>query len=66
MKKTHVIGFVFVLALGIGAYMLQTPAPSEPTAPGFGAANATQAGEINTSTILEMTLGAEDAPIQMT
>jgi len=66
MKKTHVLGFVFVLALGIGAYMVQAPAPSGPTAPGFGAANATQAGEIDTSSILEMTLGAEDAPIQMT
>ena len=66
MKKTYAIGLVFVLALGIGAYMVQAPAPSGPTAPGFGAANATQAGEIDTSSILEMTLGAKDAPIQMT
>ena len=66
MKKTYAIGLVFVLALGIGAYMVQAPAPSGPTAPGFGAANATQAGEIDTSSILEMTLGAKNAPIQMT
>jgi len=66
MKKTYVIGLAFILALGIGAYMVKAPTPSGLTAPGFGAANATEAGEINTSSILEMTLGAEDAPIQMT
>ena len=65
MKKTYVIGLVFVLALGIGAYMVKTPAPSGLTGPSFGAANATGAGEIDTSSILEMTLGAKDAPIQM-
>ncbi|MDG1744632.1 MAG: DsbA family protein [Planktomarina sp.] len=65
MKKTYVIGLVFVLALGIGAYMVKTPAPSGLTGPSFGAANATEAGEIDTSSILEMTLGAKDAPIQM-
>ena len=66
MKKTYVIGLAFILALGIGAYMVKAPTPSGLTAPGFGAANATEAGEINTSSILEMTLGAKDAPIQMT
>ena len=66
MKKTYVIGLVFVLALGIGAYIVKAPAPLGLTAPGFGAANATEAGKIDTSSILEMTLGAEDAPIQMT
>ena len=66
MKKTYVIGLAFILALGIGAYMMKAPTPSGLTAPGFGAANATEAGEIDTSSILEMTLGAEDAPIQMT
>mgnify|MGYP000049851115 FL=1 len=66
MKKTYVIGLAFILALGIGAYMVKAPTPSGLTAPGFGAANATEAGEIDTSSILEMTLGAEDAPIQMT
>ena len=68
MKKTYVIGLVFVIALGIGAYMVTapTPAPSGLTAPSFGAANATETGEIDTSSVLEMTLGATDAPIQMT
>ena len=66
MKMTYVIGLAFILALGIGAYMVKAPTPSGLTAPGFGAANATEAGEIDTSSILEMTLGAEDAPIQMT
>ena len=68
MKKTYVIGLVFVVALGIGAYMMTapTPAPSGLTAPSFGAANATETGEIDTSSVLEMTLGATDAPIQMT
>ena len=66
MKKTFVIGLVFVIALGIGAYTVKAPTPSGLTAPGFGAANATEAGEIDTSSILEMTLGAEDAAIQMT
>ena len=66
MKKTYVIGLVFVLALSIGAYIVKAPAPLGLTAPGFGAANATEAGKIDTSSILEMTLGAEDAPIQMT
>jgi protein-disulfide isomerase len=68
MKKTYVIGLVFVVALGIGAYMVTapTPAPSGLTAPSFGAANATETGEIDTSSVLEMTLGATDAPIQMT
>ena len=66
MKKTYVIGLVFVVALGIGAYMVTAPAPSGLTAPSFGAANATETGEIDTSSVLEMTLGAKDAPIQMT
>ena len=68
MKKTYVIGLVFVVALGIGAYMVTapTPAPSGLTAPSFGAANATETGEIDPSSVLEMTLGATDAPIQMT
>ena len=66
MKKTYVIGLVFVIALGIGAYTVKAPTPSGLRAPGFGAANATEAGEIYTSSILEMTLGAEDAAIQMT
>ena len=66
MKKTYVIGLVFVVALGIGAYMVPAPAPSGLTAPSFGAANATETGEIDTSSVLEMTLGATDAPIQMT
>ena len=68
MKNTYVIGLVFVVALGIGAYMVTAPttAPSGLTAPSFGAANATETGEIDTSSVLEMTLGATDAPIQMT
>ena len=60
------IGLVFVVALGIGAYMVTAPTPSGLTAPSFGAANATETGEIDTSSVLEMTLGAKDAPIQMT
>jgi protein-disulfide isomerase len=53
-----------VAAIGLGAYFVTTPggtsvAPTDP----FGAANAQEAGDIDTSTIQDMTAGNPDAPV---
>lgn len=52
-----------VVALGVGAFFLLGQGSSDPADPFAGAANAQEAGEIDTSSIVEMTLGAEDAPV---
>ena len=57
------LGLVLVLALGIGVYFATSPQQSSLIGPGFGAANATTAAEADTSAIIDMVLGAEDAPI---
>ena len=53
-----------VAVLGLGAYFVTSPGGNSvtPTDP-FGAANAQEAGEIDTSVIAEMTQGNADAPV---
>ncbi|MGB0798251.1 MAG: DsbA family protein [Planktomarina sp.] len=62
MNNKILLGLVFVAALGVGAYF--AAAPSSPSQPGptLGAANA-QTVDVDITTIKEMALGAEDAPI---
>ena len=62
-KNKYLLGLVLVAALGLGAYFATSPQQSSVVGPGFGAANATTAGEADTSAIIDMVLGAEDAPI---
>lgn len=55
-----------VAVIGLGAYFVTSPgsnsvSPADP----FGAANAQEAGEIDTSSVVEMTLGNADAPVTM-
>tara|TARA_B110000208_G_scaffold83593_1_gene106155 strand:+ start:255 stop:914 length:660 start_codon:yes stop_codon:yes gene_type:complete len=65
MKKNYVLGLVFVVALGLGAYFAMTPKPSDLIGPSFGVANATAVGGADTSAVVDMVMGAEDAPITM-
>jgi protein-disulfide isomerase len=65
MKKNYVLGLAFVAALGLGAYFTMTPKSSDLIGPNFGAANATAVGEADTSAVVDMVMGAEDAPITM-
>ncbi|MEM1351883.1 MAG: DsbA family protein [Pseudomonadota bacterium] len=53
-----------VAVLGVGAYFLTSPGPNStmPANP-LGAANAQEAAEIDTSSIVEMTMGNPDAPV---
>jgi len=53
-----------LLAVG-GASMWLNSGPSMPPLPPLGAANAQDAAEIDTSGIVEMVLGADDAPVEM-
>ena len=62
-KNKYLLGLVLVVALGIGVYFATSPQQSSLIGPGFGAANATTASEADTSAIIDMVLGAEDAPI---
>ena len=55
-----------VAVIGLGAYFVTSPgsnsvSPADP----FGAAKAQEAGEIDTSSVVEMTLGNADAPVTM-
>ncbi|MBW4706583.1 DsbA family protein [Roseobacter sp. YSTF-M11] len=52
-----------VAVLGIGAYFVTSPSPSVTPADPLGAANAQEAAEIDTSTVVEMSLGNPDAPV---
>ena len=53
-----------VAVLGIGAYFVTSPSPNSVTpADPFGAANAQEAGNLDTSSIVEMTLGNAEAPV---
>lgn len=63
MKKNYVLGLVFVAALGLGVYFAMTPKSSNLMGPSFGAANAAVSGEADTSAVVDMVMGAEDAPI---
>ncbi len=57
-----------VAVLGLGAWYLTTPSPTSTAAAQadaalLGAANAQETGDVDTSTIQEMTLGNPDAPV---
>lgn len=63
MKKNYLLGLVFVAALLLGVYFAMTPKSSNLVGPSFGAANAAVSGEADTSAVVDMVMGAEDAPI---
>ncbi len=53
-----------VAAIGLGAYFVTSPAPNTVTpADPLGAANAQEAGDVDTSSIVDMSLGNPDAPV---
>jgi protein-disulfide isomerase len=54
-----------VAALGLGAYFLTLPAPSGAPADPFGAANAQEVEDLDTSSVPEMSLGNPDAPVTL-
>ncbi|EAR50497.1 thiol:disulfide interchange protein, DsbA family protein [Oceanicola granulosus HTCC2516] len=65
MKKTLSIALLSLAFAGGGTWLLTQPAgPGDQLLP--GAAQAQDAGEIDTSTIEEMVIGAEDAPVTLT
>jgi protein-disulfide isomerase len=53
-----------VAVLGLGAYFVTSPGSNQvvPADP-LGAANAQEAGDVDTSSIVEMTMGNPDAPV---
>jgi len=65
MNNKFLIGLVLVISLGFGIYFVSTPKTTEQLGPVFGAANAQVIGEIDTSKIKDMVLGAKDAPIKI-
>jgi protein-disulfide isomerase len=68
MNRTLTAGAVALTLIGGGAwYMTQGTgsAPGLNDLPLPGAAAAQEAGEVDTSSIVEMTLGAEDAPVEV-
>ncbi len=53
-----------VAVIGLGAYFVTTPGSNSVTpANPLGAANAQEAADVDTSSIMEMTLGNPDAPV---
>ena len=53
-----------VAAIGLGAYFVTSPASNTVTpADPFGAANAQEAADVDTSSIVDMSLGNPDAPV---
>lgn len=56
---------VAVAVLGIGAYFLTLPGPSGTPSDPFGAANAQEVEDLDTSSIEDMTLGNPDAPVTL-
>lgn len=63
MKTKILLGLVFVAVLSIGSYLALTPQTSRDFGPSFGSASAETAVEVDTSTISDMVLGDENAPI---
>ena len=61
------VGITAAVVLGVGGlYALNRPQPGVADAAQLiGAANAQEAAEVDTSTIVEMTMGAEDAPVTL-
>ena len=64
IRKLARIGAVALVAVAGYSLMNFSSTPSEPAA-SFGAANAQEAVDVDTSQIADMTIGAEDAPITM-
>jgi len=62
-KNRYLLGFVFAAAMGLSAYFVIAPQQNSSVGSSFGAANAATAGEADASTIVDMVLGAEDAPV---
>ena len=65
MKTKVLLGLVFVAVLSIGSYLALAPQTSSDFGPSFGSASAETAPEVDTSTILDMVLGDENAPINI-
>lgn len=66
MNSKVLLGGVFVVALGVGTYLTGAFSPASnqtSVGPTLGAANAQSAADIDVSTIKEMALGDESAPI---
>ena len=63
MKTKVLLGLVFFTVLSIGSYLALAPQTSGDFGPSFGSASAETAAELDTSTILDMVLGDENAPI---
>jgi protein-disulfide isomerase len=63
MKTKVLLGLVFVAVLSIGSYLAIAPQASGDFGPSFGSASAETAAEVDTSTISDMVLGDENAPI---
>ena len=65
MKNVLLSGAIaLALAAGAGYWLSQSASPTAPAGSDLlGAANAQEAGEIDTSTITEMAMGPEDAPV---
>ncbi|MEL7175191.1 MAG: DsbA family protein [Pseudomonadota bacterium] len=64
MKPILGYAALFVGAVAVGGYFLNSGSTgSTPAAPALGAANAQDASAIDTSSIVEMTLGQADAPV---
>jgi len=54
---------IAVAVLGIGAYIVTLPGPSSTPADPLGAAHAQEVEDLDTSSIVDMRLGNEDAPV---
>ena len=65
MKTKVLLGLVFVAVLSIGSYLALAPQTSSGFGPSFGSASAETDTEVDTSTILDMVLGDENAPINI-
>lgn len=60
---TRIFALLAVGVVAIGGYFYLNQSGSTPVNPLASAANAQEAAEIDTSSIVEMTLGADDAPV---
>lgn len=65
MKNVLLSGAIALcVAAGAGYWLSQSSSPTAPAGTDLiGAANAQEAGEVDTSTITEMTMGPQDAPV---
>lgn len=62
MKPVLGYAALFVGAVAVGGYFLNS-GNSTPASPALGAANAQEAADVDTSSVIEMTLGSADAPV---